>query len=165
MPLVDRRFQIRQRAASPTRRRERHVWRRTGRGLQYKSGADRRAGSRNASAVLVCVSAGANLYPAAIHTDGTLIGDPAVQPGARKATPGESITLYVNGLAPSQAGVRIAAPVPYTDPVTVTVGAATATVTFAGLAGPGQFPLNIQLPPDLQAGGQTSPGRVLLPIQ
>jgi uncharacterized protein (TIGR03437 family) len=64
--------------------------------------------------------------------------------------------------------------VPYTDPVTVTVGAKSATVGFAGLVGPGQFQLNIQVPPDITtgdypitvtAGGQVSPGRVILPIQ
>jgi uncharacterized protein (TIGR03437 family) len=118
--------------------------------------------------------AGSNVYPAATHADGSLIGDPAIQAGSSKAKPGESITLYVNGLAPSQGGVLIGAPVPYADPVTVTIGGMNGSVSFAGLVAPGLFQLNVQVPPNITTGdypltitsaGQSSPGRVILPIQ
>jgi uncharacterized protein (TIGR03437 family) len=123
---------------------------------------------------LFVYTAGPNVYPAATHADGRLIGDPAIQPGSSKAQPGESITLYVNGLAPSQGGMLITAPVPYTDPVSVTLGGRNAGVSFAGLVAPGLFQLNVQVPPDIATGdypltvtaaGQPSPGRVILPIQ
>jgi uncharacterized protein (TIGR03437 family) len=123
---------------------------------------------------LFVYQAGANLYPAAIHLDGTLIGDPAVQPTATKAKAGETIELYVNGLAPSPGGVLIAEPVPYIDPVTVSIGAKQGLVTYAGLVAPGQFQINVQIPPDVAPGhypiaitaaGQTSPGTVILPVQ
>ncbi len=123
---------------------------------------------------LFVYKAGPNLYPAATHLDGTLIGDPAVQAGARKAKPGEVIALYVNGLGASPGGVLISTPLPYTDPVTVTVGIESAVVSFAGLVAPGLFQINVQVPPDLSSGdypitvttgGQVSPGRVVLPIQ
>jgi uncharacterized protein (TIGR03437 family) len=117
---------------------------------------------------------GPNVYPAATHADGSLIGDPAIQAGTGKAKPGESITLYVNGLASSPGGVLIGAPVPYTDPVTVTLGGKNANVGFAGLVAPGLFQVNVQVPPDITTGdypltvtvgGSVSPGRVILPIQ
>ena len=118
--------------------------------------------------------AGSNTYPAATHADGALIGDPAVQPGATKAKPGESIVLYVNGLTASPGGTVIAVPVPYTDPIAVTIGAKNASVSFAGLVAAGQFQVNVVVPPDLATGnypisiataGQTSPGTVILPVQ
>jgi uncharacterized protein (TIGR03437 family) len=118
--------------------------------------------------------AGSSTYPAATHADGTLIGEPAVQPGATKAKPGESIVLYVNGLTASPGGTAIAVPVPYTDPVTVTIGTKSAAVSFAGLVAAGQFQVNVVVPPDLATGnypivvtaaGQSSPGTVILPIQ
>jgi uncharacterized protein (TIGR03437 family) len=123
---------------------------------------------------LFVYAAGPNMYPAATHADGSVIGDPAILAGARKAKPGESITLYVNGLAPSPGGTLIGAPVPYTDPVAVTLGGKNGSVSFAGLVAPGLFQVNVQVPPDMTtgdypvtvaAGGQVSPGRVILPIQ
>lgn len=124
--------------------------------------------------MLFVYAAGGNVYPAATHADGSLIGDPAVESGASKATAGEFITLYVNGLGPSQAGVLIGMPVPYTDAVTVTLDGKNCSVSFAGLVGAGLFQINVQVPGDITSGqypltvnasGQFSPGQVELPIQ
>jgi uncharacterized protein (TIGR03437 family) len=123
---------------------------------------------------LFVYKAGNTLYAAATHADGGLIGDPAIQAGSSKAKPGESITLYVNGLGPSQGGVLIGTPVPYTDSVTVTLGGKNCSVSFAGLVSAGLFQLNVQIPQDITTGlylltvtasGQLSPGPVNLPIQ
>jgi uncharacterized protein (TIGR03437 family) len=117
--------------------------------------------------------AGTALYPAAIHTDGTLIGDPSVQPGATPAHAAETIVLYVNGLGPSPSGYLIPG-LPYSSPVTVSVGGANVTVSYAGLVAAGQYQLNVTLPGGLKAGnypitvssgGQTSPGNVILPVR
>ena len=123
---------------------------------------------------LFVYAAGGNVCPAATHADGSLIGDPAVEPGASKAAAGEFITLYVNGLGPSQAGVLIGMPVPYSDAVTVTLGGKNCSVSFAGLVGAGLFQVNVQVPADIATGeypltvtasGQLSPGQVELPIR
>jgi uncharacterized protein (TIGR03437 family) len=114
------------------------------------------------------------LYPAATHADNTLIGDPAFEAGSTKASPGEEIVLYVNGLAASPGGTLIPAPVQYTHPVTVTIGTENAPVVYAGLVAAGQFQVNVTVPADLAAGsypiavaagGVTSPGKVILPVQ
>lgn len=123
---------------------------------------------------LFVYKAGGNVYPAATHADATVIGDPAIQPGASKARAGEVITLYVNGLGASPGGVLISTPILYSDPVTVKVGNENALVSFAGLVSPGLFQLNVQVPPDfatgnyplvVMTGGQVSPGQVVLPVQ
>ena len=123
---------------------------------------------------LFMYAAGTNLYPAATHLDGTLIGDPVAQPEATKAKAGEQIVLYVNGLAASPGGVLISAPVPYSDPITVAIGTEHASVSFAGLVAAGQFQVNVQVPTDLVSGnyavsvtarGQVSLGTVILPVE
>lgn len=116
---------------------------------------------------------GSLLYAAATHADGSLIGDPAVTPGATKASPGETIVLYVNGLDSSTSGMIISTPVPNANPV-VTVGSMNATVTFAGLVAAGEFQVNVRLPAELAAGNdpitvavgsQVSPANVMLPVE
>ena len=117
--------------------------------------------------------AGGNLYPAAVHLNGTLVGDPAVEPGTSKAQPGETIIFYVNGLVSSQAGTIVGSAVTYANPVTVTVGTATSTASFAGLVAAGEYQLNVAIPTGLAAGnypisvsvqGQTSPTGVTIPV-
>ena len=117
---------------------------------------------------------GNTLYPAATHADNTLIGDPAVQPGSTKAKAGEEIVFYINGLAPSPAGVLISSATQYTDPVTVNVGTESASVVWAGLVSAGLFQANVVVPSDLaagnypitlSAGGKVSPGTVVLTVQ
>jgi uncharacterized protein (TIGR03437 family) len=114
--------------------------------------------------------AGSKNYAAALFTDYTIMGDPAVVPGTRKATPGDIVQLYASGLAPSQSGAVTSA-VPITG-VSLTVGTTDAPVMFAGLVAPGQFQVNFTVP-QLPAGeysikvstsGKTSQSNVLFEI-
>ncbi len=116
---------------------------------------------------------GATLYPAATHVDGSIIGDPAVTPGTTKARAGETIVLYVNGIASSPSGTIIGAPIAYSDGVTVTVGALDAAVGFAGLVAAGEYQLNVTMPNNIAAGnypvivktqGQSSGSGITLPV-
>jgi uncharacterized protein (TIGR03437 family) len=118
--------------------------------------------------------AGANLYAAATHADGTLIGDPAVMPNSSKASPGETIVLYVNGLAASPSGITISTPVAYSGDVEVIIGAGSSNVTYAGLVAAGEYQINVTIPKNLNAStyeitvstmAQRSPSGVLLPVQ
>jgi uncharacterized protein (TIGR03437 family) len=119
-------------------------------------------------------AAGSNLYAAAVHANGTLIGDPAVTSTATKAAAGEQILLFVNGIAPSPSGVIINGAVGYTGTVTVTVGSATATPIFTGLVAAGEYQVNVVVPATLTTGtypititvqGQVSPSNIILPVQ
>ena len=118
--------------------------------------------------------AGSNLYPAAVHLDGTLIGDPAVTSTATKVRAGETIILFVNGIAPSPSGVIVGGAISYSSPITVTVGTATATPSFTGLVAAGEYQINVAVPSGLTTGnypitvttqGQTSPSNIILPVQ
>jgi uncharacterized protein (TIGR03437 family) len=93
---------------------------------------------------------GSKSYAAALFVDYTIMGDPAVVPGTRKANSGDIIQLYASGLAPSPSGGAITSPVPVAG-VGVTIGTADAQVAFAGLVAPGQFQVNFTVP-------QLSPG-------
>jgi len=95
-----RSWTCRRRPASRDRCRDRHQQRGHQRGLHHHA-------VQNAPS-LFYYPAGSNLYPAAVHADGTLIGDPAVASTATKAKAGETIILFVNGAAPSPSGVLIA---------------------------------------------------------
>src|ERR1035438_3287416 len=118
-------------------------------------------------------AAGSSVYPAAVHADGVLIGNPAVTVGARMAVPSETIILFVNGLAAAPSGTLIGAPIPYPNPVTVTIGSVDAPVGYAGLVSPGQYQLNVKVPAALAPGdhpivvstaGVTSPAGITLPV-
>ena len=115
--------------------------------------------------------AGSKSYAAALFLDYTIMGDPAVVPGTRKAKPGDILQLYASGLAPSQSGNAVTSPVPITG-VDVTIGTTDAQVLFAGLVAPGQFQVNFTVP-QLPAGeysirvstsGKTSQSNVLFEI-
>ena len=117
---------------------------------------------------------GSSLYPAAIHLDGTLIGDPAVIGSSKKATAGETIVLFVNGLAASPGGTLITAPIAYSGAVTVTIGTTAVTPSFVGLVAAGEYQINVVVPSGLASGnypitvstaGQTSPSNIILPVQ
>ena len=96
--------------------------------------------------------AGSNLYPAAVHLDGTLIGDPAVTSTATRVKAGETIILFVNGIAPSPSGVIISGAIAYSNPVTVTIGTATAMPGFTGLVAAGEYQINVTVPSTLTTG-------------
>ena len=118
--------------------------------------------------------AGTNFYPAAVHLDGTLVGDPAVLGSTRKVTAGETIIFFVNGLAPAPSGTIISAPIAYSGAVTVTIGTKTVTPSFSGLVAAGEYQMNVAIPSGLASGnypitvtvqGQTSPSNITLPVQ
>jgi len=122
--------------------------------------------------------AGSNIYAVATHANGTLIGDPAVEPTATKAKAGETIVIYVNGLAASPSGTILGA-IPYTaSPVTVSFNTASfnstpVTAGYAGVAFAGGFQVNVTVPAGLTAGnyavsvstlGKSSQTGVILPV-
>jgi len=89
-------------------------------------------------------------YIAATHADGSLVGPLGLYPGlTTPAAPGEIIVLYANGFGPTsdpvvsgaiaQSGTLPALPA-------VQIGRFPATVSFAGLIGPGEFQLNLKVP-------------------
>jgi uncharacterized protein (TIGR03437 family) len=115
--------------------------------------------------------AGGKDYAAALFTDYSIMGDPAVVPGTHKAKVGDVIQLYAAGLGPAQSGTAITSPVLVTG-VGVTIGSTSATVSFAGLVAPGQYQVNFTVP-QLASGeypiqvsrlGKTSPSNVLFEI-
>jgi uncharacterized protein (TIGR03437 family) len=114
-------------------------------------------------------------YPSAqLANSTTIVGDPAVFGNAvKKALPGNQIQMYVTGLAPTQSGVVINTPIPFSSAVTVTIGSATTTATFAGQIGAGYYQVNFTVPAGLAAGnypftitanGQTSQSGVVLVV-
>jgi uncharacterized protein (TIGR03437 family) len=108
-----------------------------------------------------------------VHLSGAIVGDPSALAGTTKALPGETIVFFVNGLASSSGGSIVSAAVPYTNPVTLTIGTATATPSYAGLVAAGEYQLNVTIPTTLAPGnypitvstqGQTSPSGIILPV-
>jgi uncharacterized protein (TIGR03437 family) len=121
---------------------------------------------------LFAYAGGSLLYPAAVFPNGAIVGDPSVVPGTRKAVAGDRIQLYATGIDPSPAGTVITSATSAAETVTVLIGSTPATVEFAGLVAVGEFQINIVVPnlPDgaypitVQAGGQSSPASVVLPV-
>jgi len=83
-------------------------------------------------------------YAAAVFADGLIAGDPSVSPSFRNAKPGDVISLFATGLAPSPAGTAVS--VTPLAGVTVTVGNIAITPAFAGLVAVGEFQVNFTLP-------------------
>ena len=110
-------------------------------------------------------------YAAALFLDYSLVGDPAVTPGTRKAKPGDTVALYAAGLGPSSSGITFTAPVPISG-VSVTIGTASAQVLSADLVAPGQYQINLVVPQiadgeytiTVSRSGQTSPATVFFEI-
>lgn len=115
---------------------------------------------------------GQTFFPAAMFSDGTLVGDPAVFAASRKAKPGDYVVLYATGLGISPAGT-IVQPTPFTPPVQVLIDTTPASVTATYLVAAGQWQINIVVPSGLsdgnhqitiQTGGVSSPAGVVIPI-
>ena len=88
-----------------------------------------------------------NVYIAAEHVDGTLIGPAATIKTATPAEPGETIMLFATGFGPTLAsGEALAVP-----PAIVIDGIA-ADVTFAGQVGPGLYQINVTVPSNVTLG-------------
>ncbi len=96
------------------------------------------------------LDAGKTFYPSAVFLDGTRLGDPAIFPGARKAKAGDIVLLFANSLEPSPAGVVSVSGTTHT--VTVTIGSASFSADYSGLVAPGEFQINLTVPPFASSG-------------
>lgn len=83
-------------------------------------------------------------YAAAVLADGKIAGDPSVSSAFRNAKPGDAISLFATGLAPSPAGVEVS--LTQLTGVTVTVGSIAINADFSGLVAVGEFQINFTLP-------------------
>jgi uncharacterized protein (TIGR03437 family) len=96
-------------------------------------------------------------YVAALHLDYSLVGSAGLLPGVttRPAQPGETIAIYATGFGPtnpaSPTAQLVSTPEPLANSVQVTIGGVAASVTYAGLVGPGTYQLNVTVP-NLPAG-------------
>jgi uncharacterized protein (TIGR03437 family) len=98
-------------------------------------------------------------YVVATHANNSLVGKTSLYPGASTpAKPGEIITIWGTGFGRTDPAVPngeipggvlrlVATPI-------VTIGGATAEVTFAGLSGPGVYQFNVRVPEVLSDGDQ-----------
>ena len=115
-------------------------------------------------------------YAAALHANNSIVAPTTVFASATPAQPGETIEFYATGFGPGTTtipdGQTITTAIPVTG-VTVTIGNANATVTFAGLVGPGLYQINATVPastPNGDAalsaaiGGQTTQAGVLVSV-
>ena len=94
-------------------------------------------------------------YPfAQLASTAILIGDPAIFGNAvQKTKPGDTLQLYATGLAATQSGVALKAPIPFPSPVKVNIGGSTSvTALAAAQLGPGYFQVNFTVPAGLAAG-------------
>jgi uncharacterized protein (TIGR03437 family) len=71
-------------------------------------------------------------------------GDPSVGSSFRNAKPGDTLSLFATGLAPSPAGTTVGV-TPLTG-VTVAIGSITINPSFAGLVAVGEFQINFTVP-------------------
>ena len=114
-------------------------------------------------------------YAAALHANNSLVA-PTTVSGATPAQPNETIEFYATGFGPGATtipdGQTITTPIMVTG-VTVSIGNAPATVTFAGLVGPGLYQINATVPastPNGDAalsatiGGQTTQAGALVSV-
>jgi uncharacterized protein (TIGR03437 family) len=101
---------------------------------------------------------GGGPYVAATHGNGSYVGPSSLYPGlTTPAQPGETIVLYANGFGATSTPVvsgsetqsGTLSPMP-----AITIGGVAATVTFAGLIGPGEFQFNVVVPASVANGDQ-----------
>ena len=118
-------------------------------------------------------------YAIGVFLDGKFVGDPSIGPAFRQAKPGENVQLFVTGLVPTPAGVRITPQ--GVSGVSVTVGTIAVAATSAGLTAVGEFYINFYLPNladgkypiTISVNGVSSPatinsnppGQLVLPVQ
>jgi uncharacterized protein (TIGR03118 family) len=88
-----------------------------------------------------------NIYVAAQHANGTLIGPAATIANGTPAEPGETIVLFATGFGPSLASSETLAVAP-----TIVVDGIEAKVSFAGLVGPGLYQFNVTVPSAVSLG-------------
>ena len=122
-------------------------------------------------------------YAAALHNSDGVPVAPAGYLGpsatSRPAQPGESIQIYATGLGPTTPAVPpgqlVAAPAAIANltQLKVTVGGVPATIQYAGIVAPGEYQINLIVPPQsdgdqaivVSIGGASSASTVDLPIE
>lgn len=91
---------------------------------------------------------------AAVHLDGTLVGNPATLPGSRPARRGDVIGIFGAGFGPTDpprfAG-RLIEPAPLRNQFLIRIGDQLCQALFGGIVGPGLYQFNIEVP-DLPSG-------------
>jgi uncharacterized protein (TIGR03118 family) len=92
-------------------------------------------------------AASGNIYIAAEHANGTLIGPAATIKTATPAEPGETIVLFATGF-----GLPLASGEGLAVTPTIAIDGIDAEVTFAGLVGPGLYQFNVVVPPGVTLG-------------
>jgi uncharacterized protein (TIGR03118 family) len=103
-------------------------------------------------------------YAIATHANGSLVGPANVLAGATPATPGEVIAVYGTGFGettPAVDGLVASSSATLTTTPVITIGGASAAVTFAGLNSAGLDQINVTVP----AVPAASTGTVDLPIR
>lgn len=108
---------------------------------------------RASSPEFIRYSVGGKSFVAALHTDNTVVADPALVPGLQAVKAGETIQIYGIGFAASPDGVFINQAVPVSNTV-VKIGTRAASVTFSGLVAAGLFQANVVIP-NLPVGDYT----------
>ena len=88
-----------------------------------------------------------NVYIAAEHSNGTLIGPAATITGATPAEPGETIVMFATGFGPTLASGEVLAVTP-----TIVIDGIAAEVSYAGLVGPGLYQFNVVVPSTVTLG-------------
>jgi uncharacterized protein (TIGR03118 family) len=92
-------------------------------------------------------AASGNVYVAAEHANGTLIGPPSAIQGGTPVEPGETIVLFATGFGPALTSGAALAVTP-----TIAIDGIAAEVTFAGLVGPGLYQFNVVVPSTVTLG-------------
>lgn len=105
----------------------------------------------SSSPSLFYYGAGGKVYPAAVHLDGTLVGDPAVQSGSRKAQPGETLEFFANGIAAAQGGIIVPVTT-FPQQVSMSAGSTALNASAPVLIFAGEFQVNGTVPSSLAAG-------------
>ncbi len=98
---------------------------------------------------------GSKFYPAAVHLDGSLIGDPAVTPGSNKVKPGETILMFATGLGSSNGSVVATAAAFPSAGMSISAGSTALNVLGAALVYAGEYQINVQIPATIAAGDYT----------
>jgi uncharacterized protein (TIGR03118 family) len=99
-----------------------------------------------------------NSYIAAEHVNGSIAGPPSLIGGVTTTAynAGETMVLYGTGFGATTtlppAGQLLTAAIPLATAPTATVGGKPATVSFAGLVGPGLYQFNVLLPAGTATG-------------
>ena len=97
-------------------------------------------------------------YVVATHAGGSYVGPATLYPGlSTPALPGETIVVYANGFGPTSTPVvsgSLTQSGTLSPPPVITIGSTPATVTFAGLIGPGEFQFNVMVPSSIVGGDQ-----------